>query len=194
MGFGQVEAADDSKGTISHDSPLDFAGRLLRTDQNYAKTASALRDIEKDFLDRTPALARRVLVQLVENHEDKRASGSSIFLLFEHSSQHYADDESFCSIVKIVNVDDGELTLFPIDTMLIRFLDTCAATYQVSDVEARSVQTTLERCDSTCCRRNGADDILNDVFLQSGEGFAPSCISVIHEPGLDSRYQRRQLT
>ena len=31
MGFGQVEAANDSKGTISHDSPLDFAGRLLRT-------------------------------------------------------------------------------------------------------------------------------------------------------------------
>ena len=72
LSFGGVEAADDAVRGVGDDAALDLAGGLLGADQDDAEAAAALGDVEDDLLDRAPAVARRVLVQLVEDDEDER--------------------------------------------------------------------------------------------------------------------------
>ena len=68
---GRVEPADDAERRVRRHAALDLARRLLRADQDDAEAAAALGDVEHDLLDRAAALARRVLVQLVQHEEDE---------------------------------------------------------------------------------------------------------------------------
>ena len=70
-----VEPSGDPDGTVGQDPPLDVAGGLVGANADDAEGAAALGDVEEDLLDRAVALARRVLVELVE---DEHISGWAV--------------------------------------------------------------------------------------------------------------------
>ncbi len=65
------------------------------------------------------ALARRVLVELVEHDEDQRARGAERLLLLEHPLQHGADHEALGAVVQGVDVDDADLPRLPVEQVAV---------------------------------------------------------------------------
>ncbi len=106
--LGRVEPADHPDGRVGHDAALDLAGRLLRADQDDAQRPAALGDVEQHVLDRRGALARRVLVQLVD-HREQQAARAGVLLARGLGRQHHADDEPLRPLVQVVQVDDRHL-------------------------------------------------------------------------------------
>jgi len=64
---------------------LDLARGLLRAKQRDAERSASLCDIQQQAVQRAPAFARRVLVQLVEHHEHERPGASLLLFLIHHS-------------------------------------------------------------------------------------------------------------
>ena len=104
-----VEPAHHPERGVGHDARLHLARRLLRPHEHDAQAAPALRDVEQDFLDGPRALARRVLVQLVEHHEDEGPRGAEALLLLEHPLQDRPYDEALRPVVQGVDVHDRDL-------------------------------------------------------------------------------------
>ncbi len=107
--LGRVEPADHPDRRVGHDPPLDLARGLLRADQDHAQRPAALGDVEQHLLDRAGALARRVLVQLVEHHEQQRLGGAGLLLALELGPQRHADHEPLRPVRQVVQVDHGDL-------------------------------------------------------------------------------------
>ena len=55
------------------------------------------------------ALARGVLVQLVEHHEQQRLGGAGLLLALELGLERHADHEALRPVGQVVQVDDGDL-------------------------------------------------------------------------------------
>ena len=106
--LGRVEAADHPDRRVRHDAPLHLAGGLLRADQDDAERPAALGDVEQHVLDRRAALARRVLVQLVD-HREQQPARAGLLLARGLGGEHHADHEALRPLVQVVQVDDGEL-------------------------------------------------------------------------------------
>ena len=85
-GLARVEPADDLDRGVADDRGLDVAGRLLGADEDDAEAAAARGDVDEHVLDRAPALARRVLVQLVEHDEPQRLAARALLLLEDAST------------------------------------------------------------------------------------------------------------
>ena len=61
---------------------------LLGADQDHPEAAAALGDVEQDLLDRAPALARGVPVELVEDEEVQRLAAAHPLLVLEQPLDH----------------------------------------------------------------------------------------------------------
>jgi hypothetical protein len=109
FGLGGIEPAGDADRAVGHDAPLHLAGRLLGPDQDHAQRPAALGDIQQELLDRAVALARRVLVQLVQHDEHQRARGALPFLARELAAQRDADREPLRPFGQVVQVDHCHL-------------------------------------------------------------------------------------
>src|SRR5690349_18172514 len=72
FGLGGVEPAGDADRAVGHDAPFHLAGRLLGADQDHPERPAAFGDIQQELLDRAVPLARRVLVQLVQQARSPR--------------------------------------------------------------------------------------------------------------------------
>ena len=108
--LGRVEPADDPDRRVGDDAPLDLARGLLRADQDDAEAAAALGDVEQDLLDRRAALARRVLVELVEHDEQQRPGGAAAAPCRSNARCSVTpDDEALRPVGQVVEVDDGDL-------------------------------------------------------------------------------------
>ena len=115
--LGRIEAADDADRRVGDDAPLDLARGLLRADQHDAERAAALGDVEEDLLDRRLAVARRVLVQLVEHDEQQRLGRPGLLLAVERAAQRDADDEALGAVGEVVQVDDRDLRVVGLDAV-----------------------------------------------------------------------------
>src|SRR5207244_2415447 len=78
--FRQIQTTDNTKCTISNYAPFDLTGGLLRADQNHTQTTTTLGDVQENLFNRTPALARCIFVQFVQNNKHERARRSGGFL------------------------------------------------------------------------------------------------------------------
>src|SRR5436853_5691317 len=119
--FGQIQPAHNPERAVADHSSLDFACRLLSADQDDPQAPAAFRDIEQNFLDRAPAIPGRVLVQLIEHDEHKRPGRTGLLLIFEHPAKNDADHKPLGAVVKVVNINYGDLLLLPIDAVTIGF-------------------------------------------------------------------------
>ena len=109
FGFRGVKPARDPDRAVRQDAPLNFAGGLLRPDQDDPQRPASFGDVEQDLLDRAVAFTRRVLVQLVEDDKHQRPRGALALLAGELAPQRDADDEPLCPVGQVVQVDDGDL-------------------------------------------------------------------------------------
>ena len=73
------------------------------------RRAAALGDVEEDLLDRAAALARRVLVELVEDDELQRPWPCRTRSLSSKPCAARADDEALGPVVEVVDVDHRDL-------------------------------------------------------------------------------------
>ena len=87
--------------------PSTRRAALLGADEQDAQPAAALGDVDEQLLDRARALARRVLVELVEHDEAQRLAAAAL-LLFEDADEERADDEALRGVVQGVDVDDRD--------------------------------------------------------------------------------------
>ena len=106
-GLARVEPAGDLERRLADDRLGHPARRLLAADEQHAERAPALGDVDEQLLDRAVALARRVLVELVEHDEAQRLAARALLLL-EDARDQRADDEALRRLVQSVDVDDGE--------------------------------------------------------------------------------------
>ena len=114
-----VEPADDTVRGVGDDAPLDLARGLLGADEDHAEASSAFGDIEHDLLDRTPALAGCVFVQLIEHDERERIAAAEFVLLGQELLEDDADDEALGGVVEAFDIYDVELALLPIEAVLL---------------------------------------------------------------------------
>ncbi len=105
LGLGGVEPADYPDSGVAYHPPLDLAGRLLGANENDPQRAAALGDVKQDVFDGALALARGVLVELVEHHE-YLAPVAPRFRGGEDAAQKRPHHEHLRLRAEVVNVDD----------------------------------------------------------------------------------------
>ena len=84
-GLGGVEPTHHPDRAVGDDAALDLAGGLLGSDEDDAEAATTFGDIEKDLLDRAVSLPRGVLVEFVEDQEEKLGRLPGTLLVVEGS-------------------------------------------------------------------------------------------------------------
>ena len=98
--LGGVQPAGHAQRRVLEDLRRHARGGLLRAHQQHAERAPALRDVDEHVLQRSGALARRVLVELVEHDHREREPLARLLLLLEGLVQQRADDEPLRLIVQ----------------------------------------------------------------------------------------------
>ena len=94
---------------FSRTSGATAAGGLLRADQQDAERPAALRDVDQHVLQRARALARRVLVQLVQHdHRQREPLARLAPSRWKVSVQQRADDEPLRQLVQRLDRDDRD--------------------------------------------------------------------------------------
>src|SRR5581483_6011057 len=117
-----VEPPHHPERAVRDDPALHLARGLLGADQDHPERAPALGHIEEHLLDRAPALARGVAVQLVEHEEREWLATAHPLLVLEQPLDHDAGDESLGPVVEVVDVDDGDLGGLPVDPVALGVL------------------------------------------------------------------------
>ena len=109
-GLGGVQPADHPDAGVGHDPAFHLARRLLGADQDDAQAPAAFGDVQQHVLDRAVALARRVLVELVD-HREQQAARPGGLLAGGLRGEHHADHEPLRAFPQVVQVDHGDLLI-----------------------------------------------------------------------------------
>ena len=141
--LGHVEPADDPERRVGDDPALDLRGGLLGADEDDPEAPPALGDVEQDLLDRAPALARGVPVELVEDEEVERLAAAHPLLVLEEALDHHPGHEPLRPVVEVVDVDDRDLVRLPVDPVASGILGGRAPD-EVADPMAGGLEPALE--------------------------------------------------
>ena len=83
-----------------------------------AERAAALGDVEQDLLDRRVAVARRVLVELVEHDEQQRLALCRLRSLSSNARRSVTPTTNrLRAVVEVVEVDDRDLRVARVDAV-----------------------------------------------------------------------------
>ena len=134
LGLGRIEPAAHPDRRVLEHLRRHAARRLLGADEQHAERPTALGDVDQHVLQRAGALARRVLVELVEHDHRQRQPLAGLLLLAERLGEQRADHEPLGLLVQRLDRDDRDRGGAAVDATDL------AGAHEVAQARGRRVQ------------------------------------------------------